>query len=57
MTELAAKGVIVVIEAEHTCMSTRGVLKGGAVTTTSCVLGLFKSDSDARSEVLSLIKS
>lgn len=57
MTELAAKGVIVVIECEHTCMSTRGVLKGGAVTTTSCVLGLFKSDSDARSEVLSLIKS
>jgi GTP cyclohydrolase I len=48
---------IVVIEAEHTCMSTRGVLKAEAKTITSTVIGVFKTDTVARSEALSLIRS
>lgn len=49
-------GVAVILSAEHTCMSTRGVLKHGTQTITSCMLGAFRSDLSARSEVLSLIK-
>jgi GTP cyclohydrolase I len=44
-----------VIEAEHLCMSMRGVRKPGAVTTTSAVRGQFKSDSALRAEALDLI--
>jgi GTP cyclohydrolase I len=54
---LNALGTIVVLEAEHTCMATRGVLKAGSVTTTQAVLGVFKTDIAARSEVLTLIRS
>ena len=50
-----AKGVGVVMEAQHLCMMMRGVEKQGSVTTTSCNLGLFRSDSRTRSEFLSLI--
>lgn len=53
--ELDAKGVVVVLEAEHTCMSIRGVRKPGAMTITSAVRGLFKSNPSSRAEVMSLI--
>ena len=49
-------GVMVVIEAEHTCMTLRGVKKPGAVTITSAVLGGFRSDPRTRAEAMSLIK-
>jgi GTP cyclohydrolase I len=52
---LSPRGVFVVIEAEHLCMSMRGVRKPGAVTTTSAVRGQFKSDSASRAEALELI--
>lgn len=55
-SELQAKGVIVVLEAEHTCMTVRGVKKPGAVTITSAVRGLFKTNPASRAEVLSLIQ-
>ncbi len=49
-------GVMVVIEAEHTCMTLRGVKKPGAITITSAVLGGFRKDSRTRAEAMSLIK-
>lgn len=49
-------GVMVVIEAEHTCMTLRGVKKPGAITVTSAVLGGFRSDSRTRAEAMALIK-
>ena len=55
MRKLDPRGVIVIIEAEHLCMSMRGVRKPGAVTTTSAVRGQFKSDSALRAEALDLI--
>ena len=53
--ELDAKGVIVVLEAEHSCMSIRGIRKPGALTITSAVRGLFKTNQASRAEVMSLI--
>ena len=55
MRKLDPRGVIVVIEAEHLCMSMRGVRKPGAITTTSAVRGQFKSDNASRAEALELI--
>lgn len=49
-------GVMVVVEAEHMCMTMRGVKKPGSKTITSAVRGIFESNNAARSEVLSLIK-
>jgi GTP cyclohydrolase I len=49
-------GVMVVIEAEHTCMSLRGVKKPGALTITSAIRGGFRKDSRTRAEAMSLIR-
>ncbi len=54
--ELQPLGVMVVIEAEHTCMTLRGVKKPGAKTITSAVLGGFRKDPRTRAEAMSLIK-
>lgn len=48
-------GVIVVIEAEHLCMSMRGVKKPGAKTVTSAVRGVMESDAKTRSEAMALL--
>ncbi|PYS85273.1 MAG: GTP cyclohydrolase I FolE [Acidobacteria bacterium] len=48
-------GVMVVMEAEHTCMTLRGVKKSGAMTVTSAVLGGFRKDPRTRAEAMSLI--
>ncbi|WP_040492586.1 GTP cyclohydrolase I FolE [Ilumatobacter nonamiensis] len=52
---LEPRGVIVVLEAEHLCMSIRGVAKPGALTMTSAVRGQFREDPRSRSEAMSLI--
>src|SRR5438477_12843444 len=48
-------GVMVVVEAEHTCMTLRGVKKSGAMTVTSAVLGGFRKDPRTRAEAMALI--
>ncbi len=54
-TVLDAKGVVVVLEAEHSCMSIRGIRKPGSITVTSSVRGLFKSNASSRAEAMALI--
>ncbi len=49
-------GVMVVMEAEHTCMTIRGVKKPGAVTITSAIRGGFRKDSRTRAEAMALIR-
>jgi len=56
-TELAPKGVGVVLDAEHFCMTIRGVRKPGARTTTSGLRGLVRDDSRTRAEFLALAQS
>ncbi|GJM23997.1 MAG: GTP cyclohydrolase 1 [Phycisphaerae bacterium] len=51
----AAKGVAVVLEATHTCMTCRGIKKSGSVMVTSAIRGLCRSDARTRSEVMTLL--
>ena len=53
--ELNAKGVVVVLEATHSCMTIRGIRKPGSLTVTSAVRGLFRTNESSRSEAMSLI--
>jgi GTP cyclohydrolase IA len=55
MELLEARGVIVVVEAEHLCMTMRGVKKAGARTITSAVRGSFRSNATTRAEAMALI--
>jgi GTP cyclohydrolase IA len=56
MRKLEPHGVMVIVEAEHMCMTMRGVKKPGSKTVTSAARGVFAEDSHARSEIISLIK-
>ncbi|MGM9987511.1 MAG: GTP cyclohydrolase I FolE [Bacillaceae bacterium] len=56
MEVLEPHGVMIVVEAEHMCMTMRGIKKPGAKTVTSAVRGRFEQDTAARAEVLSFIK-
>ncbi len=54
---LNPRGVAVVLEGSHQCLTCRGVHKPGSVMITSCMIGAFKDTSDYRREVLDLLKS
>lgn len=56
MGELDARGVAVVIEATHSCMTIRGVLKEGSACVTSAMLGSFREQPATRAEVLELLR-
>jgi GTP cyclohydrolase IA len=55
MKALSPMGVIVIIEAEHLCMTMRGVRKPGSVTVTSAVRGTIRDDPATRAEAMALV--
>jgi GTP cyclohydrolase I len=55
MDQLDAKGVAVILEATHTCMTTRGVRKPDSVCTTSAMRGVFRTNPSTRAELMALI--
>ncbi|MDA8169461.1 MAG: GTP cyclohydrolase I FolE [Nitrospiraceae bacterium] len=56
MGTIKPKGAMVIIDAEHLCMSMRGIKKPGSRTVTSAVRGIFRSKATTREEMLALIK-
>ena len=56
MRKLKPKGVMVIIEAEHLCISMRGIKKPGILTVTSAVRGIFRKNEKTRAEAMALIK-
>ena len=56
MTELDARGVAVVVEATHSCMTIRGVRKEGSRCVTSAMLGAFRQNAATRAEVMGLLR-
>ncbi len=56
MDKLKPKGTMVIIDAEHLCLSMRGIKKPGSRTVTSAVRGIFRSKQSTREELLQLIK-
>jgi GTP cyclohydrolase I len=56
MAALKPRGVMIIVEAEHLCMSMRGVKKPGAITVTSAVEGIFRANEATREEALRLLK-
>ena len=55
MEKLSAKGVAVVLEATHTCMTCRGIRKAGSIMVTSAMRGRCKADARTRGEVMALL--
>ena len=55
MDELDARGVGVVVEASHTCMTIRGVRKSKSICTTSAMRGVFKDNQSTRAELMALV--
>jgi GTP cyclohydrolase I len=53
--ELAAKGVAVIVEASHTCMTVRGIKKSGSMCVTSAMKGAFRDHPSSRSEIMRLV--
>lgn len=56
MRKINPRGVMVIVEAEHLCMSMRGVKKPGTITITSAIRGLFRENPASRAEAMALIK-
>ena len=56
-SRLGSRAVGVIVRAEHSCMSIRGIRKEGSLTVTSTMRGAFRSDPSSRSELMSLINS
>ncbi len=53
--QLQTSGVAVIVKAEHSCMSIRGIRKPGSLTVTSALRGIFKTNQSSRAEVMALI--